>query len=199
MRTRLVVVRHAEPDESVRHCIYGRLDPELSPEGAAHAEAIAAMLAGETFVALYTSPLRRARATAEPLARRTRLEPVVVDDLRELDFGELEGLTLEEAATRYPVEATWFLSPATATFPGGESVAALRTRVAAAIAAIVERHEGEQVAVVTHAMPIRTILVDALGMEPDLMFRFDLSYGSLTVVEWFEEKPFVRVVNAPRI
>ena len=61
---RLIFVRHAEPDEWLRGRIYGRLDPGLSEHGNAHADALAADLAREQIVAVYTSPLQRARATA---------------------------------------------------------------------------------------------------------------------------------------
>jgi broad specificity phosphatase PhoE len=193
---RLVVVRHAEPDEAVRERIYGSLDPALSARGRAHAAAIAATLAREPLAAVYSSPLARARETAAPLAERLGLEAVVEPDLREIDFGELEGLRLAEAVERYPVEARWTAAPGSAVFPGGESVAAVRERAARAAHAIAARHAGESAAVFTHAVVIRAILADALAMPPDAMFRLDQSYGGINVVEWFDGNPFVRVVNA---
>ena len=183
---RLILVRHAEPHEEVRDRIYGRLDPELSEHGRAHAAAIAAELADEPIAVVYTSPRLRARATAAPLAARLGLEPRVEDELREIDFGELEGLTLAEAVERYPDESRWMAAPAAALFPGGESVATLRARAIAATGVIAARHEGETAAVFSHAVVIRAILVDALAMAPDAMFRLDLSYGGISVVEWFD-------------
>jgi broad specificity phosphatase PhoE len=196
---RLILVRHAEPHEEVRDRIYGRLDPELSERGRGHAVAIAAALAEEPIAAVYTSPRLRARATAAPLAARHGLEARVEDDLREIDFGELEGLTLAEAVERYPDESRWMAAPAAALFPGGESVAALRVRAIAAAGVIAARHGGETAAVFSHAVVIRAILADALAMAPDAMFRLDLSYGGISVVEWFDGNPFVHVVNAVRL
>ena len=196
---RLILVRHAEPDERVRDRIYGRLDPELSGRGREHAAAIAAGLQNEPIAAVYTSPRLRALATAGPLASRLGLEARVEDDLREIDFGELEGLTLAEAVERYPAESRWTAAPAEALFPGGESVAGLHTRAIAAARSIAARHEGETAAVFTHAVVIRAILADALAMAPDAMFRLDQSYGGISVVEWFDGNAFVRVVNAVRL
>jgi ribonuclease H / adenosylcobalamin/alpha-ribazole phosphatase len=196
---RLILVRHAEPDEEVRNRIYGRLDPELSERGREHATAIAADLQDEPVAAVYTSPRRRAQATAAPLASRLGVEVRVEDDLREIDFGELEGLTVAEAVDRYPAESQWMAAPAGALFPGGESVAALRARAIAAAQSIAARHEGGTAAVFTHAVVIRAILADALAMAPDAMFRLDQSYGGISVVEWFDGNPFVRVVNAVRL
>lgn len=196
---RLIFVRHGEPDGEVRDRIYGRLDPELSERGREHAAAIAAELEAEPIAAVYTSPRVRALATAVPLAARLGVEAQVEDDLREIDFGELEGLTLAEAVERYPAESRWTVAPADILFPGGESVAALRARAIAAARSIAARHEGETAAVFTHAVVIRAILADALAMAPDTMFRLDQSYGGISVVEWFDGNPFVRVVNAVRL
>jgi broad specificity phosphatase PhoE len=196
---RLILVRHAEPHGEVRGRIYGRLDPELSERGGEHAAAIATELAGEPIAAVYTSPRLRARATAAPLAARLGLQARVEDGLREIDFGELEGLTLAEAVERYPDESRWTAAPAGALFPGGESVAALRARAVTAAGSIAARHESETAAVFSHAVVIRAILADALAMSPDAMFRLDQSYGGISVVEWFDGSPFVRVVNAVRL
>jgi ribonuclease H / adenosylcobalamin/alpha-ribazole phosphatase len=195
---RLIFVRHAEPAEEMRDRIYGRLDPDLSARGRAHAEALASRLADEPLAAVYSSPQRRALATATPLASRLGLEPVLEDDLREIDFGELEGLTLTEAVARYPVEANWMLAPGSAAFPGGETVATLRSRAIGIARAIASRHDGASVAVFAHAVVIRAILADALAMPADAMFRLDQAYGGISIVEWFDGNPFVRLVNAVR-
>jgi broad specificity phosphatase PhoE len=192
--TRAILVRHAEPDASVRGRVYGRLDVPLSPAGEARALELAAILAVEARAALYTSPLRRARETAATLGAA-----VVCDDLRELDFGELEGLPVAEAVERFPEHAGWTAAPAAASFPGGESVAALRARVLGAVAGLVARHPGETFVAVSHSLPIRVVVADALGLSPDGLFRFELSYGGLSVVEWHDGVPFVRVVNAMRL
>jgi probable phosphoglycerate mutase len=194
--SRLIFVRHAEPDESVRDRIYGRLDPRLSHHGREHAERLAEALVREPVAAVYTSPQLRARETAAPLAGLLGLEPVVEPDLREIDFGELEGLTPADAADRHPVATAWLTTPGSAVFPGGESVATVRARSVAAAERIAARHPAATVAVFGHAVPIRTILAHALAMEPDALFRIDQSYGGISVVEWFDGNPFVRVVNA---
>lgn len=191
MSTRVIFVRHAEPHEEVHGRVYGTLDPTLSESGAARAREIAATLAAQPIAAIYSSPKRRALETAARLG-----EPIVLDGLREMDFGELEGLTIEEAAERYPEIAGWMAKPSTAAFPGGETAAELRDRALGAAAEIVARHPDETVAVFSHSIVIRTILANALAMDPDAVFRLDLAYGGISVVEWFDGQPFVRIVNA---
>jgi probable phosphoglycerate mutase len=196
---RLILIRHAEPHETMRDRVYGRLDVELSARGHEHATRLAALLAGESIRAVYTSPLRRAVATAAPLARLLGLHAVEVDDLRELDFGELEGLAPNDVADRYPEVVRWTEAPAEVEFKGGESVRALRERSLRTAREIVDRHTGEIVAVVSHAMVIRAILADALAMDDEALFRIDQTYGGLTVIDWFGDRPLVRIVNASGI
>lgn len=194
--TRLLLVRHAEPDSSVHGCVYGRLDVGLSPQGVVHADRLAGLLAPIPVAALYTSPLRRAVATAAPIAAALGLKPTVVPDLRELDFGELEGLPLTTVAERFPDIIRWTDAPAGVAFPGGEAVADLRARALRAVRELIDRHEGETVAAVSHAMVIRAVLADALEMPPDALFRLGQDYGGISVVDWFGPLPIVQLVNA---
>jgi broad specificity phosphatase PhoE len=197
--TRLLLIRHAEVDEAMQKRVFGRLDVELSDAGRERAERLGRTLAAEPIAAVYSSPLRRALDTATPLTRELGLVPVVVDDLRELDFGDLEGLTLAEITERFPDAAAWTTAPAAVAFPGGESVAALQERSVRAVREIAGLHAGETVAVFAHAVVIRTVLADALAMPLDAIFRLDPSHGGISVLEWHDGRPFVRTVNAPRL
>lgn len=193
--TRLVLIRHAEPDDAVRGRSYGRLDVPLSSAGREQARAIAATLRDLVLDAVYTSPLRRALETAEPLAAERNLEPVVHEGLRELDFGEIEGMSfaaVEEA--RPELFRAWMTDPTGTRFPGGEAFAELRERVLGAAGEIRARHASA--AIVAHGGVTRAILADALAMPAKAMFRLDQPYGAVSVVDWIEEVPVVRSLNA---
>jgi alpha-ribazole phosphatase/probable phosphoglycerate mutase len=195
--TRLLLVRHAATDPSFAGRCYGRLDVGLSPEGTRQADALAAALADVPLAAVYSSPLARAVATAAPLATARGLETVLDERLRELDFGELEGLSYEDvSATRPELFRAWMESPTSVRFPGGEGFADLRARVLAAAAEIRQRHEGEAVAVVAHGGVIRVVLADALGLEDGAVFRLGQSHGGVSVVDWVAGAPVVPLVNA---
>jgi broad specificity phosphatase PhoE len=197
--TRLILVRHAEPATEVRGRVYGRLDVELSEDGVAHAAALAEMLETKSISAIYSSPLRRSIATATPLATRLALELRLDDRLAEIDFGELEGLPVEEVRQRHPELYLWMRAPAGVRFPGGESIAELRARATAAATQIGAEHAGESVAVFSHSVPLRAIVADALGLDDDALFRFDHSYGGISVIERSRGVTLVRTVNAPRL
>lgn len=195
--TRVVLVRHADTEESARGRCYGRLDVRLSPQGLRQAQALAAALAGPPLAAVYTSPLSRALDTARPIAAAQGLEPAVIEALAELDFGEVEGLRYDEIESQRPeLFRAWMDEPARVRFPGGEGLPDLRARVVPALAEIRVRHEGHAVAVVAHGGVIRVVLADALGLEDGALFRLDQAEGGVSVVDWLDGVPLVRVANA---
>jgi alpha-ribazole phosphatase len=195
--TRLLLVRHTETDEAARGRCYGRLDVALSPAGIRQAEALGVALRVIPLGAVYSSPLARALGTAAAIAAAQGLGPVVHPDLVELDFGEVEGLPYEQIAAERPeLYRAWMRAPASVRFPGGESLDDLRSRARGVAGEIRERHRGEAVAVVGHGGVIRAVLADVLGLPDEGFFRLEQSFGGLSVVDWIEGVPIVRVVNA---
>lgn len=192
--SRLVLIRHAEPDNSMHGRSYGRLDVPLSTAGRAQAAAIAETLRDARLDAVFASPLRRAIDTAAPLAEARGLEVVTHEGLRELDFGALEGLTFDDIALECPeLYETWMRDPTQTRFPDGESFDDLRERALAAAAEI--RSEHERAAIVAHGGVTRAILADALQMPARAIFRLDQPYGAISVVEWTDGTAAVRGVN----
>ena len=139
-----------------------------------------------------SSPARRALETAAALGT-----PEVDERLRELDFGELEGRTYEEIERERPeLFARWMRTPTEVRFPGGEGFEDLRERAVAAAAELRARHDGGTVAVVTHGGVVRALLADALGLPSAAIFRLDVGYARVSVVDWFDgDAPVVRLVN----
>jgi broad specificity phosphatase PhoE len=190
-----VLCRHAETDAWADGRFCGRLDVGLSERGVEQAHVLASALAEHAATALYSSPLRRARETAEPIAARLRLDAVEEPGLAEVDFGALDGLTWSDAQQRFPhVYRAWTDAPPRARFPGGESYADVRVRASAAVARIRELHAGETVAVVSHGGPIRAIVADVLDLG-DAAFRIAFDHGGWTAIEWWDDEPFVRRLN----
>ena len=194
---RLVLVRHAETEAFARGRCYGTLDVGLSPAGRAQAAALADAVAGERLAAVVSSPRVRATQTAAAIAERHALEARVEPDLAELDFGELEGRTYDEIAASLPdLYEAWMTRPTTVRFPGGESYADLAARARRAVRSLRERHARQQVVAVTHGGVVRAVLSDPLGIADELIFRIAVDPASISVVEWVEDVPIVRAVNA---
>ena len=192
-----MLVRHADTDAAMRGRCYGSLDVGLSPEGRRQARELGSALRGVSLAAVYSSPLSRALDTAAAIAAPHGLEPVVEGNLREIDFGELEGLLYEDIEAERPeLFREWMETPGSVRFPGGEALADLRARVRPTVAEIRERHEGEVVALVAHGGVIRIVLADALDLADGALFRLGQAFGGLSVVDWVDGSPVVAVVNA---
>ena len=158
--TRLLLVRHGETDANVAGIWQGATDHPLNERGLAQARAVAERLAREEaqVTAVYTSPLRRARQTAEIIAQALGDLPVHEDpDLSEYNLGEWEGLTYQELRYERRLWDRMREDPHWAP-PGGESAYQFAMRVLAAFQRIAERHQGETVVVVGHGGAIATAL-----------------------------------------
>ncbi|WP_449065443.1 bifunctional RNase H/acid phosphatase [Planomonospora algeriensis] len=191
--TTLILLRHGETPLSVERRFSGLGDPELTANGAAQAEAAAARLSQPPYgvQVIVSSPLRRARATAEAVAVRTGLEVVVEEDLREVDFGDWEGHTFTEIQRRWPDGLkAWLSDPAVAP-PGGESFETAARRVEAVRDGLVERYEGRTVLVVSHVTPIKTLLRLALLAPPAALYRMHLDLACLSRIEYYADGPAV--------
>ena len=195
--TRLLLVRHEETDGSMRGRCYGNLDVPLSDAGRQRAEELGTVLSELPLTAVYSSPLSRSLGTAAAIAAVQRLDVLAEERLREIDFGELEGLTYDEVRAERPeLYRAWMETPTRVRFPGGEAFTDLQRRVLAAAAEIRSRHDGEAVAIVAHGGVVRVVLADALGLADEAIFRLGQSHGGVSVVDWLEEAPVVRLVNA---
>jgi probable phosphoglycerate mutase len=196
--TSLLLLRHGQTALSVDRRFSGIGDPPLTDIGRAQAAALAARVRALAAPppAVWTSPLRRAYDTATAVAGALGVEPRVDERLRECDFGEWEGLTFGEIQERAPAAlAAWLGNPAVAA-PGGESFAAVTTRVRQARDAIVAAHPGEPVAVVSHVTPVKVLLGLALGAPDAALYRLHLDLASLSQADWYADgHAIVRRVN----
>ena len=149
--TRVVAIRHGETAWNAELRMQGQLDIELNAHGRWQAARVAAALADERLDAVYSSDLRRARQTAEPLARAQGL-PVRLDaGLRERSFGVFEGHTFDEVAANWPeASRRWRLREPDFAPEGAESLRAFSARCVAACARLAAAHPGGTIAIVAH-------------------------------------------------
>lgn len=193
---RFLLVRHGEPVSSAQGRCYGRLDVGLSASGREQIALLARCLRQAPLAAVYTSPRRRARESAEIVARSHELSPAVDERLAEIDFGQLEGMSYDDAAERYPeLYRVWMEQPTEVEFPGGESFDIMERRVLSAASELRLRHRGQVVAIVTHGGVNRALLRAALGMPKQSIFRLEQSYAAVSLVDYYPHAPVVRFVN----
>ena len=194
--SRLLLARHGQSVSNAVRRFQGVQDVALSDLGARQAEALGQAIRRLPIAAVYTSPLERARRTAEIAAAGLGVPLQPVDDLRELSLGEWEGRTVEEirALPGDPYEQ-WVRDPVACLPPGGEPLPEVQARVVSAMADIAAAHpNGQQVLVVCHGGVISAYLAHCLGLPLSSIWRLTLSNGSITEVA----PPSVRSVNSTR-
>jgi broad specificity phosphatase PhoE len=184
-----VLLRHGETALSAERRFAGRGDLPLTDLGEKQAAAAAARLAGRKVDAIVSSPLRRARQTADAVAASVGVPVTLEDGLMEVDFGEWEGLTFAEARERWPDELTAWLADPSVAPPGGEGFDDAAVRVGPALDRVLAAHPAESVVVVSHVTPIKTVICRAMLAPPAAMFRFHLDLASLTEIDWFADGP----------
>ena len=184
---RLFLVRHGETALNSSERYWGQTDVALSDLGITQAERLRDYLAGERISAAYASNLKRALDTAEIIAAAHSLKVIACPELREINFGEIEGLTYAEASERFPdLAAKWRGERNTdIEFPGGESFHELKERVGTFPRRLENHTEGEAVLVVAHAGVLRTLICCLVGLELKNIYQLRIDLASLSVVDTY--------------
>lgn len=195
--TRVLMIRHGSTEHSLEGRFSGRNELPLDARGQGQARAIAEHLRGLGPVdAVVSSPLRRARETAQAIVERTGGSVDIHEDLIETEFGEWEGLTIEEAHLKWPDLLASWLKRADVCPPSGESFAQVEERALRGLNEIVTARRGQRIVVVSHVTPIKTLLRLALGAPQETMFRFHLDTASLSAVDYYADgTSSVRTIN----
>jgi probable phosphoglycerate mutase len=165
MSTTLLLARHGQTVWHAENRYAGISDVALTDTGRAQAEALGRWAAAHPVDAIFTSPLSRAVATADPACRALGLTPHREPGLRECDFGVLEGRTLAEFAAEDPTAAEAFRTdPVAHPFPGAEDPRAAAARGTDALRRTAAAHPGERVLVVAHNTLFRLVLCTLLSI-----------------------------------
>ena len=194
--TRIVLVRHGQTAWNREARFRGRADIELDEFGLKQAEATGRYLVSRWPVAaVYASPMRRAMQTAEAIARAHGLTARPLEGLMDINFGELQGLSLDETAQRYPaIYWAWEKAPHTVLFPGGEGLDDVRSRVVAALDEVVVRHPEQAVALVSHTVVNRVLLCAVLGWGNDRFWRLRQGTCAVNVFDAEDDGTFTIVL-----
>ncbi|GFO58563.1 alpha-ribazole phosphatase [Geomonas silvestris] len=193
-KTRIHLIRHGEVE---RQCYNGHYDVGLTPRGVEQYHGLKPRLEPGRITALYTSDLTRTRRGGEILGAYLGVAPVALPELRELNCGAWEGLTLSEVQKQRPEEwAARLADVVNFRAPGGESLTDLAGRVLPVLSDLVEKHRGEEVLVVAHGGVNRIVLLDAIGAPLSSMFAIDQKYCALNIVDYYADgNRVVQLIN----
>jgi broad specificity phosphatase PhoE len=190
LQRRVLLVRHGQALGNVTHSFLGRKDDPLTELGATQAKAMANYLADKDVAAIYSSPLKRAATTAQAIADRKDMDCHFDDRLQEQDFGLWDGKTLDQVIESFPEDFKRRRHQRSDFAPtGGETLSSVCHRVGAFGDELCRRYSnGETVVVVGHACVFMAFLCNWLGMELGPTWPFRLMNGTLTEVQFREDR-----------
>ncbi len=193
---KLTLVRHGITEWNLSRRLQGHSDVPLSAKGLQQAQALAACLSSELAQAIYASDLRRAQETAQAIAARQKAAVRSDARLREINFGDWEGLTYEEIRQRNPTALShWETHREGSAPPGGEMLKQLVRRVQSSLDEMRARHVDENVLVVAHGGPLQVLLCLALGLPAQMYWQFHLSTASISRLSFWPAGAILDTLN----
>ncbi len=195
--TKVVLIRHGQTEWNIAGKYQGQSDVVLSDKGIEQARCLAQNFPLEQLDAVYASDLSRALVTAEQVARHFGCVVQPEPSLREMNFGEWEGLTYKQIAAQWPeAMGTFFQRPDMLEIPGGEGFAVLQERAVKCIEEIVASNVGKTVAVVAHGAILRTILTHVLHMPLRYVWTIRQDNTAVNILRYDEGNCMVELVNS---
>ena len=196
MTTTVLLVRHGQTDSNITGFYMGWSDEDLNKVGYTQARRLSSRFASLPIASVYTSPLRRAYATAAILAKPHRLEPRVLDDLIEIRLGDWQGLHMDEIKRRWlELWQQWRIDPSGVTMPNGESLREVTERAVQAFERVVGTNRGKQAVIVTHDVVVKVLVAHALGVLNSIYRRFEVSNASLSVIRVINSNSQLTMLN----
>lgn len=192
----IYLVRHAETTWNLEGKVQGRRDTSLSINGLAQTVKTVAFLSALPFDTIFTSPLARARAIAEPVGVVLHIPPIVLPELQEIDFGDWEGHTWNEIEAMYPAPlATWERKSPETRPDGGESLADVCRR-AAKVRSLVESSSGDLALVVAHGGFNRVFISVLLDLPLSSYDEFTQPNACISIFEAKDDGWQARVIDS---
>ena len=192
--TTTLLIRHAMTDSAGKRLAGTLPGTHLNREGFDQARRLAARLADVPIDAIYSSPLERAIETAAPLAMARGLEIIECGGFVELDFGSWTGAEITSLSGQLRWQRFNTFRSGTVV-PGGDSMLAVQVRAIAELTALCSRHDGETIAVISHADVVRAILAHYAAIPIDLCLRLEISPCSISVIRVGADAPQICLVN----
>lgn len=193
---RLLLVRHGETEWNAARRFQGQADPELSPVGLEQGHRLARRLSTAPLDCIISSDLRRARRTAEIIGEGRRCPQTVEPDLRELSFGEWEGLTYAEIRASDPdALSAWEKDWVNRSTPGGESLLELERRVGDFLERLKQGPGNQTLLLVAHSGPLQVLICRALDLPVREHWKFQLDNASLSEINCTGEWASLRALN----
>jgi len=189
-------VRHGITEFNSARRFAGYSDVELSATGYRQVERLRDRLVDDKIDAVYSSDLRRALVTAEVISSKHKVDIATCPELREVNYGDVEGLTFDEIGHLYPEVAESIANfSLRLEFPGGESLEKFTERTSRFLDKL-KRHEPSQtILIVSHGGPLRVLVFCLLGIDLGHWRQFRFENASLSIVETHSQRAVLSLLN----
>lgn len=195
--TRLYLIRHGQVVGFDKLTANGHTDVDITETGVIQMNSLAERLRLVELNAVYATGLTRTEKGARIIGQFHNTPIISKPEMKEIYFGDWEGMSLEEIEKVYPGEMDKRYSDIAGYRPpgNGENMNDLFKRVLACLKEIIREKIGKNILIVAHGGVNRTILCDALGMDINNLFNIQQDYGCLNILDYYPDNILVRLVN----
>ena len=196
MANTFYIVRHGQTNWNILGKTQGHGNSDLTAKGIEQATELAESIVNYPIDYIYSSDLGRAVQTAQILGDKLNIEVKETEALREMGFGEWEGLLIDEIKSNYAsVYTTWRNEPHLAQIPGGETLHLIKDRVDSFIQSLNEKYDDKHILLVTHSVTVRVMLLAFLNSGMENIYRIKQDNTALNIVEYRDYGPVVIKMN----
>lgn len=191
----IYLIRHGETSWNLEERFQGTTNTELTKVGLNQGRLLAKSLAETKFENIYSSPLDRARITAQFIGEETNSKIIEDIDFKEISFGDWEGLNTKEIRKKYSWMDKWFNDPGLYQIPNGDVFEVEKNRLKERLISIAKDSNGQNTAIVSHAGIIRLSLLAALDLPLSYYWRFVFGNTSISILEYYNGIFLLKTLN----
>ncbi len=193
---KIYLVRHGESEWNILNKIQGQNNTNLTDKGREQAQKIGHRLIEEKIDTIFSSDLNRALDTAKIIGQILGLKVKSFEELREKKFGVWEGLTKQEIIDKFNNEhIIWMTEPHKLNLPNAENIVDLQERLLNVVNILIKDNENKNILIVSHGASIKALILGLLGIDISLYNKLTISNTSLSIIEYRDFSPVIRVLN----
>ena len=194
----IIFLRHAQAENNTKRILAGRIEGvPLTKAGIEQAERIAKYLKPLDISAIYSSPIERASHTAEIVAKNNSLDYELDDRITEIDMGKFTRMNYDDMFAKYGnIFLKFYENDPIIAEHEVETFPEVQRRILGMVNHVVEKHKNENVILVTHMDPIKSMLSIILDLKPKTLFELIIANASLTIIKEQENKFSLSAINA---
>jgi Fructose-2,6-bisphosphatase len=196
MKTRVIIVRHAEAEGNFKRIFHGWSDGEITEKGHIQAAKVAERLKDTDIDVLYSSSLQRTLQTAGYISKVKNLPIIRTDKLKEINGGDWEGQMWDVLPQKWPKEYdTWENAPHRHKMPNGESMEEFQSRLIDEIKHIISNNLGKNICIVTHGTAIKALICFFKSCDLEEMFNIKWCDNTGVTIVDFENDNFTMIMD----